>query len=58
MSFKPVCQYYLRGICKFGDGCRNSHPAGQEGSQARPGDRPVVAQAGPAGPGKAPVIFK
>ncbi|KAF8165892.1 hypothetical protein B0H34DRAFT_787201 [Crassisporium funariophilum] len=22
-----VCQFFLRGTCKFGDGCRNEHPA-------------------------------
>ncbi|KAF8634628.1 hypothetical protein AX15_000805 [Amanita polypyramis BW_CC] len=24
----PVCSYYLRGTCKFGDSCRNEHPKG------------------------------
>ncbi|KAF9528035.1 hypothetical protein CPB83DRAFT_836171 [Crepidotus variabilis] len=23
----PVCQFFLRGQCKFGDSCRNEHPA-------------------------------
>ncbi|KAI6135233.1 hypothetical protein EDD17DRAFT_1546695 [Pisolithus thermaeus] len=23
---REVCQYYLRGICKFGDRCKNEHP--------------------------------
>jgi len=26
-GFRPVCSYFLKGRCKFGDRCRNKHPA-------------------------------
>ncbi|KAN0132525.1 hypothetical protein V8E53_009541 [Lactarius tabidus] len=28
-----VCQYFLRGSCKFGDQCRNEHPQGGQGER-------------------------
>ncbi|KAH0360493.1 hypothetical protein KCU65_g9384, partial [Aureobasidium melanogenum] len=26
----PVCMHYLRGICKFGNGCKKSHSSGKD----------------------------
>ncbi|KAF8967465.1 hypothetical protein BDZ97DRAFT_1803446, partial [Flammula alnicola] len=27
-----ICQYFLRGQCRFGDTCRNEHPANAQQS--------------------------
>jgi len=31
-STKPVCQFFLKGTCKYGTGCWNLHPQGQMGT--------------------------
>ncbi|CAL4125389.1 unnamed protein product, partial [Meganyctiphanes norvegica] len=34
-SNKPVCQFFLKGTCKYGTGCWNLHPQGQIGRSSR-----------------------
>lgn len=34
---RQVCQFFMEGRCKFGDNCKNEHPAGQGSSQSQGG---------------------
>ena len=41
-QIQVVCQFFLRGACKFGDECRNEHPLNGDRRSAFGGKSPVT----------------